>query len=100
VHVIVWRFKCREGRDGEFEKAYASDGDWARLFARAAGFLNTELLKSSDQPLHYVTIDRWVHVSDFEAFKVQWGAEYRALDDKCSELTESEESIGAFTSEV
>jgi heme-degrading monooxygenase HmoA len=97
LYLIIWRFRCRENRSADFERAYAADGDWARLFARGTGFLGTELLKSSDEQLRYVTIDRWARLSDFEAFKAQWGAEYRALDEKCSGLTDSEESIGAFT---
>jgi heme-degrading monooxygenase HmoA len=100
MYVIVWRFTCRAGKSGDFERIYGPRGDWARLFALGSGFLGTELLKSSGESFRYMTIDRWARLSDFEAFKSRWTTEYRALDEKCSELTDSEESIGAFNSEA
>jgi heme-degrading monooxygenase HmoA len=97
VHLIVWQFKCRDGRAADFEKAYDSNGDWARLFARGSGFLGTELLRSSNEPSRYLTIDCWAKEADFETFKAQWGSEYHALDEKCADLSEQEELLGRFT---
>ena len=78
-----------------FRAAYGSDGDWARLFARADGYLGTELLFDG---VRHLTIDRWRTRADFEAFKARYSAEYEALDARCDALTGSETRLGAFDS--
>jgi heme-degrading monooxygenase HmoA len=40
----IWRFRVQPGKLDAFERAYGPQGDWARLFARAEGFIATELL--------------------------------------------------------
>jgi heme-degrading monooxygenase HmoA len=90
----LWRYRVAEGRDGEFERIYASDGEWAALFARAPGYLGTELLRGGDRD--YVTIDRWHDRSSFDDFKASLGAEYAALDAKCEVLTLDEQHLGIF----
>ena len=49
---------------------YAPDGDWARLFATAPGFMGVELL---GEEARYATIDRWVSQGAFDAFKAEQG---------------------------
>ena len=97
VHVIVWEFVPRVGRETEFEKAYGSQGDWARLFAKSPDYRGTDLLKSLANRT-YLTIDRWASAAAFAAFKQQWRDEYAALDRRMEALTESERSIDAFES--
>ena len=97
VHVIVWEFRPQEGKDAEFERAYGSDGVWARLFARSPDYRGTDLLKSTTDGT-YLTVDRWTSSTAFADFKQRWLAEYQALDQKMESLTVSERSIGAFES--
>ena len=92
----LWTFEVAPGRTGDFERVYGPDGEWARLFARSAGYLGTELLKDSLRAGRYLTIDRWTSGSAFEAFKEEWKAEYAALDQTCEVLTVSETPLGAF----
>ena len=40
-----------------FEAMYGGDGEWARSFAGAEGYLGTEMLRGADG--HYLVIDRW-----------------------------------------
>lgn len=94
MHVIVWEFIPREGLEREFEAVYASNGDWAKLFARSARFLGTELLRGPERT--YFTIDRWETSEAFAAFQRQWQREYAELDRRSEALTEEETLIGRF----
>ncbi len=94
MHVIVWEFKPREGVERDFEAVYGANGDWAKLFARSARFLGTELLRGPDRT--YFTIDRWETPEAFAAFQRQWRREYDELDQRSEALTETETLIGRF----
>jgi heme-degrading monooxygenase HmoA len=96
VHVILWEFKPRAGKEAEFEQAYGSNGEWAKLFARSDGFSGTELLKSATGT--YVTVDRWTSADAFAEFQRQWRAEYAALDQQMESLMELERALGTFDS--
>jgi heme-degrading monooxygenase HmoA len=96
VHVILWEFQPRAGREAEFEQAYGADGEWAKLFALNDGFRGTELLKSATGT--YLTIDHWTSADAFAEFQRQWHAEYEALDRRMESLTQRERSIGQYES--
>lgn len=93
MHVILWRFHARAGREAEFEAAYAQDGAWARLFRTDATYLGSELMRGSDDT--YLALDRWTSAEAFRAFQDRHAAEYAALDARCEELTEDETPLGA-----
>ena len=94
---IVWLFTVRAGKEGEFERIYGPNGNWAVLFRQAHGYGGTELHRSREIPRSYVVIDRWDSADAFKQFKEQFKDEYRALDLRCEELTEKEEHVGDFT---
>jgi heme-degrading monooxygenase HmoA len=97
VYVIVWEFRAKAGREPEFKRVYGPDGEWAQLFARGEGYLDTELLADLEAPGRYVTIDRWTSRSAFESFRRRWDGAYRELDRRCEGLTEQENALGVFT---
>lgn len=101
MYVIVWEFVVQPEKSDAFVAAYKSDGAWAQLFARADGYIGTELLLTTerDQGMTYVTIDRWQHAEDFTRFQEQFGDEYKALDTELEGLTESERKLGTFVRE-
>jgi heme-degrading monooxygenase HmoA len=92
--VSIWRFRTAEGCEREFERIYGATGDWAKLFARAPGYLGTELLRAGDGS--YLTLDRWQDQASFDAFKRAYGDEYLTLDAACEALTADESAIGIF----
>lgn len=92
--VSVWEFDVRAERAAEFVAAYAPGGDWTRLFARAPGWLGTELLADPARPHRYVTIDRWVDRAAWQAFARRFASEYAELDARCAEWTREEVSHG------
>ena len=92
--VSIWRYRTAEGCEREFERIYGPDGDWAKLFARAPGYLGTELLRAGDGS--YMTLDRWQDQASFDAFKGAYGDEYLTLDTACEALTLEEAALGIF----
>src|SRR6185436_127927 len=51
------------GREA-FERVYGPDGEWARFFVGAEGYLGTELLLGDE----YLVIDRWSSEATYDAF--------------------------------
>ncbi|MGH7702903.1 MAG: antibiotic biosynthesis monooxygenase family protein [Gemmatimonadales bacterium] len=94
MFTIVWRFETPPEQAEEFEEMYGPEGDWARLFRRAEGYLGTELYRGSGDRLTWITVDRWVSRVAFEAFRTRYPDEYAALDVRGERLTRSEQLLG------
>jgi heme-degrading monooxygenase HmoA len=97
AYVLVWEFRVRAEFESAFEAAYGPTGEWAKLFARATGYLGTDLLRDARGTGRYLTIDRWVSAEAFERFRAEHGDEYVQLDARCEPWTEQETAIGAWT---
>jgi len=97
MYAIIWEFRPADGRREEFEAAYGRDGEWARLFSRADGYLGTDLVRDTADATRYLTIDRWRSRQDYDAFRARFAAEYEELDAACEQLTSPEALIGLFT---
>lgn len=95
-HVYIWEFEVAAESVAEFLRYYGPDGEWARLFRRARGYLGTWLLHDEESPLRYVTVDRWQSKQLHEAFLDEFLLEYNAMDLACESLTERERSLGNF----
>jgi heme-degrading monooxygenase HmoA len=95
-YAIVWEFLVPEDHVAAFEAAYGPEGDWARLFAQAPGFLEVQLLRSHAQAGRYLTIDRWQSGMAFESFRQQFAEAYLALDRQLEGLASSEVPLGSF----
>jgi heme-degrading monooxygenase HmoA len=100
MYVNLWEFGVRPEKVDAFVAAYRSGGAWTKLFARADGYLGTELLRSvdTDNGPRFVTIDRWRAEDDFGRFQQEFGAEYRALDTQLEGLAFRERKLGVFAS--
>jgi heme-degrading monooxygenase HmoA len=92
----IWTYRVKPGKREEFERIYAANGDWARLFAKAPGYEGTSLLRDQREVGRYATVDRWESAEALDAFKKQLTREYEDLDQACEELTKSEEHVGVF----
>jgi heme-degrading monooxygenase HmoA len=97
VFIIIWEYIVAEGQQAEFERVYGPEGEWAQLFKKAKGYIGTELLRDSDRPRHYITIDRWDSSSAFDSFQENYHGEYEAIDARSENLTERETRIGVGT---
>jgi len=94
THVRLWRFEVPPETEDRFLAAYRSDGNWARLFATAPGFMRTDLWRDGDGI--YLTADHWKSVTDFEAFQASLGDAYRLLDSELEGVAGIETFLGAF----
>lgn len=94
THVRLWRFEVRPDTEHRFRAAYRSDGDWARLFATAPGFIRTELWSDSDGV--YLTADHWESVEAFERFQAGQSEEYLRLDAELEGIAGIETFLGGF----
>ena len=93
-YACIWEFSVLPSRVDEFERHYGPAGTWVRLFRRSKGFVETLLLRDSDDPLRYVTIDRWRSAEHYSEFQSQYKREYEELDARCEALTTQERSLG------
>lgn len=93
---VIWEFAVEESRRSDFERAYAAGGPWARLFAEAAGFLETRLLRAKESQGVYQTIDRWASREAYAAFKRDFAERYEELEEEVGELSRRESYIGLF----
>ncbi|SRR6266508_3879968 len=96
MYVIIWGYQVKADHSAEFEKIYGENGAWVELFKNNSNYLGTELLRHSSHLLHYITIDRWTSVVDYEAFLSDWRKEYDKLDAQCEGLTEQETLLGKW----
>jgi heme-degrading monooxygenase HmoA len=49
MYVRIWEYDVPPAAADRFVAAYAAGGEWAQLFARADGFLGTELFRSAER---------------------------------------------------
>ncbi len=96
MYTIIWEFRITENQRLDFEAAYGARGRWAQLFARAPGYLGTELVCDAEDVTRYVTIDCWESAQAYEEFRSTYGAAYRELDAACEAMTSAEVLIGQF----
>ena len=98
MYIIIWEYQVKPEQQAEFEKIYAANGAWAELFKKGTGYLGTELLYKADQPLRFLTIDRWVSKQAYETFLTHRASEYKFLNAQCEGLTEQESLLGTWNS--
>lgn len=95
-YATVWEFLVQPARQAEFERHYAPGGSWSALFRQASGYLGTQLLHDRNDPLRYVTIDRWTSIEAYRAFRRQFAAQYQTLDREFEGLTTHEAPLGEY----
>jgi quinol monooxygenase YgiN len=92
----LWAFEVPASCDAEFRRHYGPDGTWVQLFRQDPAYLETLLLKDTDVPGRYVTVDRWQSASAYDDFRRRHAGPYDALDQLCESLTTGEVRLGAF----
>jgi len=98
AYTYIWAFEVYPEHVVAFRWHYGEGGAWTQLFQRARCYLGTRLLEDQTDPLRFVTIDSWSSVEEYEAFRVEYAAEYAALDRVCEGFTVQETLIGRFVS--
>ena len=93
MFVRVWEYEVPGDQAAAFTAAYAADGPWAELFARADGFLGTELYRDTARPDRFLTIDRWQNEEAWRSFLRAFAPAYEALDVQLEGLAAAEQSL-------
>jgi heme-degrading monooxygenase HmoA len=95
MYAIVWRYRVRVERCGEFERAYGAKGDWVRFFMQGEGYVRTQLYREVGAGNCFLTVDEWRSKAKYDAFRAAHAREYGEIDRRCENYTENEEWLGA-----
>lgn len=95
-YVTVWEFHVRPSREQEFERVYGPEGEWVQLFRQGQGYIRTQFYRDAGNRQRYLTLDIWASEPAYRKFRDEHAEEYRAIDQRCQELTEKETCLGAF----
>jgi heme-degrading monooxygenase HmoA len=93
----IWEFHVPPETEVRFLLLYGPNGEWARLFGRAKGHLQTLLLRDEGNPHRYLTVDRWQSAAAYQEFRTRFAREYHALDLQGEALTSVETNLGSFS---
>jgi hypothetical protein len=93
---IVWEYIVKEEARGHFELAYGPGGAWSELFARSPGFRGITVLRDTDNPRRYLTVDIWDAAGQREQALAECEAETAELEAALGEWTESRTAVGTF----
>jgi heme-degrading monooxygenase HmoA len=95
--VIALVFSYEVVRDAaEFERVYATEGDWAEFFRQGRGYIGTELLHDVEAPTRYLVIDRWESADAYNTFVAAHREEYMERVDATRFQYDSELRFGTF----
>lgn len=94
THLRLWKFEVPAETEDRFVAVYKGDGDWAKLFATAPGYIRTYLWRDGQGA--YLTADYWRSLADFEQFQANQGEDYRQLDAELEGIAGIETFLGAF----
>ena len=91
---VVFEYEVDPAEAEAFEAVYGGDGEWARYFAGAEGYLGTEMLHGAGG--RYLVIDRWRSASDYDAFLTANADDYGARNQAATRLWLRERTLGRF----
>jgi heme-degrading monooxygenase HmoA len=98
VFIRLWRYRVPIEHRAQFEAAYGPHGPWIELFARADGYVGTELYQpvgGAAGTTNWITVDQWADKRDWERFLATWRSDYDALDRQLDGLALDETELFA-----
>ena len=108
---VVFEYEVGSETRAEFERVYGPEGEWARFFRSAEGYLGTDLHSSLDAPAgdrsgareedpeagaRFLVVDRWAAEQVYAAFLAANAAEYERRSQDTAPLYRRETRIGVF----
>ena len=94
MYLAVWEFEVRRGREAQFARLYGPEGEWVRLFRRAAGYLETRV---AGRGRRFITVDCWRSRAAYLSFRRRFAARHAALDRRGEVLTVRETPLHEAT---
>lgn len=93
VYLRVWEYEVPADHVGPFIAAYGAEGDWARLFGRAEGYLGTGLFRDVERGGRFLTVDRWADEAAWRSFLDTSREAYEALDRRLEGIAATERPL-------
>ena len=96
MYHIIWEYQVKPDCIFSFEALYGPHGKWVKLFSQSKHYGSTDLLKRTDEPYTYLTIDHWESEQHYQAFLQDKKETYIKVDNLGDTYTESEVKIGGY----
>jgi len=93
---VVFEYEAEENGADALARAYGRDGEWARFFEGADGYLGTELHVSLEEDHRFLVVDRWTSAEAYDGFLEANREEYERRSRDAVALYRSETLIGSF----
>jgi uncharacterized protein len=108
---VVFEYEVGPETRAEFERVYDPEGEWARFFRSAEGYLGTEFHTPVEAPAadrsgaggedpeagaRFLVVDRWTSEQAYAAFLADHEAEYERRSRDTARLYRRERRIGVF----
>jgi heme-degrading monooxygenase HmoA len=87
VFIRIWQYVVDPDKAARFVSSYGPDGEWAQLFGRSTGYLDTALHQDLGYSGRFLTVDRWNSEQAWRDFHATHFAEYHQLDERLRCLT-------------
>jgi hypothetical protein len=94
--VVVWEYRVKPERVGEFESFYRSDGPWGELFRGSPAFISTTLMKDLRDAGRFMVADRWTSEILYEEYKREREGAWSDMSERGRRLYERETEVGRF----
>ena len=94
---IVCEYLVREQSRGQFELAFGPGGAWSKLFSRSPGFRGTTVMRDTNDPRRYLTIEVWDSGDQRDQALVAGQDGYAGLLAAIDEWTETRNELGTFS---
>lgn len=96
VYAYIWEFMVPPDSIARFQSLYGPEGDWVSLFRRSNGYIRTVLLRDTDRPERFITVDFWASRDEWVRFRDEFAAQFEELDRLGEDLTSAERCLGDF----
>ena len=108
---VVFEYEVGSETRAEFERVYGPEGEWARFFRSAEGYLGTDLHSPVEAPAddpsgsrgedpkpdaRFLVVDRWTSEQAYAAFLAGHEAEYERRSRDTARLYRRETRVGVF----
>ncbi|WP_299117452.1 antibiotic biosynthesis monooxygenase [uncultured Winogradskyella sp.] len=94
--IYVWEYFVKDDCISKFKNIYNPQGDWAQLFKKSQGFIETEFYQDIQNKNRFITVDSWDSKEARDNFRENYSEGFRILDKFCEKLTKHENFIGDF----
>lgn len=93
---VVCEYVSMPGTSGRLELVFGPGGTWSKLFADCQGFRGTTVLRDTENPRRYMTVDLWDSATTREQALSEHSDDYAELLTSIDQWLESRRELGTF----